>query len=65
MYEIQGGPCFRPNDDPGIKTFIGGSVPDVCLWLVTPELNWGFSLALNVCDLRADDSTFINFIVSQ
>ena len=27
-------------------------MPDVCLWLGPPSFNWGFSLALTVCELR-------------
>ena len=42
------------------KTVIGGSVADVCHWLDPPWLNWGFTLALTLCELRA-----LFFISSQ
>ena len=35
-------------------------MPDVCLWLGPLWLNWAFSLALTVCELRA-----IFFVSSQ
>ena len=47
MHEIHGGSVLRLNDDLDIKTFIGGPVPDCCLWLA--QLGGG-SLSLTICE---------------
>ena len=53
MHEIHGGPCFRLNDDPGIKLSSVGQ----CLVIVFGWSHNGvtgcFFLILTVCELRA------------
>ena len=36
-----------------MDSFIGRFMPDDCLWLGLPWLNFRFSLALTVCDPKA------------
>ena len=41
MHAIHGGLGVRHNDDLDRKSFIGGLLPGVCLWMSPLWLNWG------------------------